>query len=56
MRVLLRMLGAEIVLTPRARGMGGAIAKAMQLLEEHGEAAFGAEVHTVACADGVFGA
>ncbi len=40
-RVLLRMLGAEIVLTPRARGMGGAIAKAKQLLEENGEAAFG---------------
>lgn len=27
-RVLLRLLGAEIVLTPRARGMGGAIAMA----------------------------
>jgi cysteine synthase A len=40
-RVLLRMLGAEIVLTPRARGMGGAIAKAKQLLEEHGSDAFG---------------
>ena len=40
-RVLLRMLGAQIVLTPRARGMGGAIAKALQLLEEHGEGAFG---------------
>jgi len=40
-RVLLRMLGAEIVLTPRARGMGGAIAKAKQLLEEHGEGSFG---------------
>jgi cysteine synthase len=34
-RVLLRLLGAEIVLTPRARGMGGAIAKAKQLLEEN---------------------
>jgi cysteine synthase A len=33
-RVLLRLLGAEIVLTPRARGMNGAIAKAKQLLEE----------------------
>jgi cysteine synthase len=33
-RVLLRMLGAEIVLTPAARGMGGAIAKAKQLLVE----------------------
>ncbi|MBN8457201.1 MAG: cysteine synthase A [Verrucomicrobia bacterium] len=40
-RVLLRMLGAEIVLTPRARGMGGAIAKSLQLLEEHGDGAFG---------------
>jgi cysteine synthase A len=40
-RVLLRLLGAEIVLTPRARGMGGAIAKAKQLLEEYGEMAFG---------------
>lgn len=34
-RVLLRLLGAEIVLTPRAKGMGGAIAKAKQLLEEN---------------------
>lgn len=34
-RVLLRLLGAEIVLTPRARGMGGAIAKAKQLLEQN---------------------
>jgi cysteine synthase A len=34
-RVLLRLLGAEIVLTPRGRGMGGAIAKAKQLLEEN---------------------
>ncbi|MGJ8671677.1 cysteine synthase A [Rubritalea sp.] len=33
-RVLLRMLGAEIVLTPAAKGMGGAIAKAKQLLTE----------------------
>ena len=33
-RVLLRLLGAEIVLTPRAKGMGGAIAKARQLIEE----------------------
>lgn len=39
-RVLLRMLGTEIVLTPRAKGMGGAIAKAKQLLEET-EGAFG---------------
>ena len=40
-RVLLRMLGAEIVLTPGPKGMGGAIAKAMQLVEEFGEGAFG---------------
>ncbi len=40
-RVLLRMLGAELVLTPAAKGMGGAIAKAKQLIEEHGEGAFG---------------
>jgi cysteine synthase len=33
-RVLLRLLGAEIVLTPRARGMGGAIAMAKKMLEE----------------------
>lgn len=40
-RVLLNMLGAEIVLTPGPKGMGGAIAKAKQLLEESGEGAFG---------------
>jgi len=34
-RVLLRLLGAEIVLTPRAKGMGGAIAKAKQLIGEN---------------------
>ncbi len=39
-RVLLRMLGAEIVLTPGSKGMGGAIAKAKQLVEEMGEGAF----------------
>jgi len=33
-RMLLRLLGAEIVLTPRARGMGGAIAMANKLLAE----------------------
>lgn len=37
-RVLLRMLGAELVLTPAAKGMGGAIAKAKQLLEEDASA------------------
>ena len=40
-RVLLRMLGAEIILTPGPKGMGGAIAKANELLEEVGEGAFG---------------
>ena len=40
-RILLRTLGAEIVLTPGAKGMGGAITKAKQLLEEHGEDSFG---------------
>ncbi len=39
-RVLLRLLGADIVLTPGPKGMGGAIAKASQLMEEHGDAAF----------------
>ncbi len=39
-RVLLRSLGAEIVLTPGPKGMGGAIAKAKQLLAED-ENAFG---------------
>lgn len=34
-RVLLRLLGAEIVLTPRAKGMGGAIAVAKKLVEEN---------------------
>jgi cysteine synthase len=34
-RVLLRLLGAEIVLTPRAKGMGGAIAMAKKLLAEN---------------------
>jgi cysteine synthase A len=39
-RVLLRMLGAEIVLTPGPKGMGGAIARASELVEEYGEKAF----------------
>lgn len=34
-RILLRMLGAEIVLTPGAEGMPGAIRKAQELVEEH---------------------
>ncbi len=37
-RVLLNMLGAEIILTPGPKGMGGAIAKAKQLLEDDPEA------------------
>lgn len=39
-RVLLRMLGADIVLTPGPKGMSGAIAKAGELLDEHGDGAF----------------
>ena len=39
-RVLLRMLGADIVLTPAAKGMSGAIAKAQQLAEQYGSKAF----------------
>ncbi len=39
-RVLLRMLGAEIVLTPGAEGMPGAIRKATEILALHGERAF----------------
>lgn len=39
-RVLLRMLGAEIVLTPGAKGMPGAIARAGELVLEYGDKAF----------------
>lgn len=39
-RVLLRMLGADLVLTPGSKGMPGAIARAQELLEENGEKAF----------------
>jgi cysteine synthase A len=39
-RVLLRMLGADIVLTPGPKGMSGAIAKAEELVDEHGDGAF----------------
>jgi len=39
-RLLLKLLGADIVLTPGPKGMGGAIAKATQLMEEHGEKAY----------------
>lgn len=39
-RLLLRLLGADMVLTPGPKGMGGAISKASQLMEEYGEKAF----------------
>ncbi len=39
-RVLLNMLGAELVLTPGPKGMPGAIAKAEELIEEIGDSAF----------------
>jgi len=39
-RVLLRMLGAEIVLTPGAEGMKGAIARANEILGRHGDQGF----------------
>ena len=39
-RILLRLLGAEIVLTPGPKGMGGAIARANKLLDEHGDKGF----------------
>ena len=39
-RVLLRMLGAEIVLTPGPKGMPGAIARAGELVEEYGDNAY----------------
>ena len=39
-RVLLRMLGAELVLSPGAKGMPGAIAKAQEMKDELGDKAF----------------
>ena len=39
-RVLLKLLGAEIVLTPGAKGMGGAIAKAKEIIASQGSDAF----------------
>ena len=39
-RVLLRMLGAEIVLTPGPKGMPGAIGRAAELVEQYGPNAF----------------
>ncbi|MBT9449563.1 cysteine synthase A [Akkermansia glycaniphila] len=40
-RTLLRMLGAEIVITPGSLGMKGAIAKAEELLKQYGDHAYG---------------
>jgi len=37
-RVLFRMLGADLVLTPGPKGMGGAIARAAELVEENANA------------------
>ncbi|MFP4281363.1 MAG: cysteine synthase A [Opitutales bacterium] len=39
-RILLGLLGAEIVLTPGPKGMPGAIARAAQLMEEYGDKAY----------------
>ena len=39
-RVLLELLGAEVVLTPGPKGMPGAMAIAAALMEEHGDQAF----------------
>ncbi len=39
-RILLNMLGAELVLTPGPKGMPGAIARAQELMEEIGDKAY----------------
>ncbi|MEX0332039.1 MAG: cysteine synthase A [Puniceicoccaceae bacterium] len=40
-RVLLALLGAELVLTPGPKGMPGAMAKAQELIDQYGDEAFG---------------
>ena len=39
-KMLLRAFGAELILTPAAEGMGGAIAKAQALVDEHPDTYF----------------
>lgn len=39
-RVLLKMLGADLILTPGAKGMSGAIARAYEYVEGYGEGAY----------------
>lgn len=39
-KMLLRAFGAELILTPAAEGMGGAIAKAQSLVDEHPDTYF----------------
>ncbi len=39
-RILLNMLGAEVVLTPGPKGMPGAIARALELMEDIGDKSF----------------
>ncbi len=39
-KMLLRAFGAELILTPAAEGMAGAIAKAQSLVDEHPDTYF----------------
>ncbi|MCF7687370.1 MAG: cysteine synthase A [Cephaloticoccus sp.] len=64
-RVLLRMLGAEIVLTPGAEGMKGAINRAGEILAQHGANGFmpqqfenpaNPEIHRRTTAEEIWGA